>query len=352
MTKKSRTILFYSLIVLFLLIAPASILYSQGYRFDFGTMKVVKTGAIFLNISPGQAEVYIDGKIAGKTSFFTGSSLMIKLSPKTYKVQIEKEGYFTWEKNLQVKEQEVTEAKSIILFPENPIFTDITTTTQNATSFWATLTGSNQTATPTISVPKNILAFQEIGSSVYFLNASGTVYKSDSSFATSGEINQVPFPTNRNSKYKLEVFRNYIFLQSDQTLYLFNPGTKSFEKFFDDLSNLRLSPDGRKLVYYSDNEIWILFLDNIYSAPQRQAGEKIFLTRFSEKIGNVFWLNSDYLIFDVGNKIEISEIDNRDHLNVYDIGEFSNPQIFWSQNDARLYVLSSGKIFLSQALLP
>jgi len=64
----------------------------------------------------------------------------------------------------------------------------------------------------------------------------------------------------------------------------------------------------------------------------------LFLTRFSEKIGRIFWLTNDYLIFNVGDKIKIAEIDSRDQLNVIDLAEFNSPQIFWSQKDGKLYV--------------
>ena len=126
MTKRTRTILFLICLFLFLLIAPLAIFYSQGYRFDFDSKKITQTGGLFLKVFPKSAEIYLDGKLKKKTDFFFGSILIENLLPKKYKIEIKKEGYFTWEKNLEIREKEVTEAKNVILFPENSNFTILT----------------------------------------------------------------------------------------------------------------------------------------------------------------------------------------------------------------------------------
>ena len=133
MTKKTRTILFSICLFLFLLIAPSAIFYSQGYRFDFDSKKITQTGGLFLKVFPKSAEIYLDGKLKKKTDFFFGSILIENLLPKKYKIEIKKEGYFAWEKNLEIKEREVTEAKNVILFPENPNFIILT---KGVKKFW------------------------------------------------------------------------------------------------------------------------------------------------------------------------------------------------------------------------
>ena len=133
MTKRSRTILFYSFLFLFLLIAPASVLYSQGYRFDFQNLRVVQTGGIFVKASPKRAQVFVDGKLTKKTDFLDGSALISALLPKKYEIRVEKDGYSSWKKSLQVNVKEVTEIKSLILFPQNP---DFFTVDENVKDFW------------------------------------------------------------------------------------------------------------------------------------------------------------------------------------------------------------------------
>ena len=78
----------------------------------------------------------------------------------------------------------------------------------------------------------------------------------------------------------------------------------------------------------------------------------MFLTRFSEKINDVLWLNDYYLIFTLGNKLKIAEIDDRDKLNVVDLAEFNFPEIFWDEENENLYVLSEKALYSSENLLP
>jgi len=127
---------------LFILIAPSVIFYSQGYRFDFdppaGGIKITQIGGLFLKVEPKQVEIYLDGKLKKKTDFFFGSALIENLLPKKYKIEVKKEEYHPWEKILEIKEKQVTEAKNIVLFPKNPNFTILTKTAED---FWFSLDG-------------------------------------------------------------------------------------------------------------------------------------------------------------------------------------------------------------------
>jgi len=164
-------------------------------------------------------------------------------------------------------------------------------------------------------------------------------------------VMKILFLVKPETKYVLEIFKNFLFLRENKTLYQFNPDLKAFEKFFEGIKDLKISPDNRKIVYFSDNEIWILFLENISSQPKRKTGEKLFLIRLSEEIKDCFWLNSNYLIFNVENKLKIVEIDDRDRINIVEIAEFKNLEMFWNQFDKKLYLLSEENIYQSEKLL-
>jgi len=122
MTRKTRTIIFLTCFLLFALIAPSAVLYSQGYRIDLENRKFTQTGGLFIKAAPKQADVYIDGKLEKRTDFFFGSILIENLLPDKYDVEIKKEGYHSWEKALEIKERQVQEAKNVILFPQNVNF--------------------------------------------------------------------------------------------------------------------------------------------------------------------------------------------------------------------------------------
>ena len=93
-------------------------------------------------------------------------------------------------------------------------------------------------------------------------------------------------------------------------------------------------------------------MEQIYDQPQRHVGEKVFLTRFSEKIDEVFWYTNHYLVFNVGNRIKIVEIDDRDKINIVDFTEFKEPKTFWNQSNKKLYILSEEILYTSKKLVP
>jgi hypothetical protein len=121
MTRKFRTFLFTFFVLLFLVAAPALVLYAQGYRLNWppesGKKLIVKTGAFNIKTYPKQADVFIDDKLINQTDFFFSSAFVENLMPRQYRVQVKKTGYQTWEKNLQINEKGITEARNITLFP-------------------------------------------------------------------------------------------------------------------------------------------------------------------------------------------------------------------------------------------
>lgn len=247
MTKRARTFIFILFVLLFISAAPSAVFYSQGYRIDFARKKVVQTGGLYFKVAPGRADIYLNDKLKKSTSMITNSAYIENLLPQKYKIEIKRPGYHPWIKNLEVKEREVTEAKNIILFAENPEFA-----------------ATNQT------LPK--------------------------------------------------------------------------------ITAVATSTDKKKVVESDGYEIWVSILEN--DPPLGSRGEKMFLTRFSEKIGNIFWLNDYYLIFSAGNKVKVAEIDNRDRPNIIDLAEFEKPEIAWDKNAKKLYVVSEKKTYLLENLFP
>jgi hypothetical protein len=270
MTRRTRTILFVVCLFFFLLAAPGVVLYSQGYRFDLEQKIITQTGAFYFKALPRDAEVYINDKFAKKTSMFTNSALLENLLPKRYEIEIRKEGYHSWSKNMEIKERHVTEAKYVILFPKD-------------------------------------LQLKETspGQKAVILERM-----------TSLEQKEIP-----------------------QTLAGLN---------FKDFA---VSPDEKKIVYSTDYEVRVIFLENHYDLG-KSAGDTSFLTRFSEKIGGVFWLDNYHILLSVGDEIKVTEIDNRDRPNMFDLAELKNPNLYWEKDLKTMYILSEGVLYQNSNLLP
>ena len=101
--------------------------WARGYRPSFIGSKtpiVTGTGLLVANSDPKGAEVVVNGKLT------TATDDTLNLTPGTYDVEIRKNGYADWKKQLQVKAELVTQTTAK-LFPSVPNMTPITYTGAN-----------------------------------------------------------------------------------------------------------------------------------------------------------------------------------------------------------------------------
>ncbi|MBU0612627.1 PEGA domain-containing protein [Patescibacteria group bacterium] len=111
MKKKYRRIYAFTLVLVFIVVAPLLVLYATGYRYDFDDHKVIKTGVLSVDSDPRNAQITINGgKFGSKTP-----TVIKNLFPGDYSVIIEKEDYFTWEKTLQVFPNRSTSTERVSL---------------------------------------------------------------------------------------------------------------------------------------------------------------------------------------------------------------------------------------------
>jgi len=191
---------------------------------------------------------------------------------------------------------------------------------------------------------KEVINFAVLNKDIYYLDKNGFLWKNEQ------RLNIIPLEIKQETKYQITVSETAILLEEGNTLYIFNKEERSFKKLFEPIEKFKFSPDLKKLAYANGHEIWVLFLEKIIDMPQKEKGEKLFITRFSEKIENIFWYTNHYLVFNVGNKIKVAEIDDRDKINIIDLTEFKNPRIFWA--DKKIYVLSQENLYVSEELIP
>ncbi len=114
-------------------------------------------------------------------------------------------------------------------------------------------------------------------------------------------------------------------MKEDNVLFKFNYDSKIFEKVFEPVKDLKFSQDKKKLMFFNDYEVWVLYLKDILIESPKKAGDLQLISRFSEKINQVFWLTDYYLIFNLGDKFKITEIDDRDRIQIWDLGSFKDP---------------------------
>lgn len=98
-----------------------AIFLARGYRFDIPNKSLAPTGILVATSDPDGAQVFIDDKLR------TATNNTINLAPARYRVKIIKEGFTPWEKQVEIKKEEVYKT-NVILFPTTPDLKPLTLT--------------------------------------------------------------------------------------------------------------------------------------------------------------------------------------------------------------------------------
>jgi hypothetical protein len=113
--KSYRLAILISFITLFFLISPIVILYTAGYRYKNGLIRII--GGISIDIQPKTIVAYINDQKIKET-------IPIKLNdvtPNRYNVRLTAPGYYDWYKQIEVKNKQTVYIKDVTLIKkENP----------------------------------------------------------------------------------------------------------------------------------------------------------------------------------------------------------------------------------------
>ena len=462
MSKKRRLFLFIVCVLLFLVLSPIAIFYSQGYRFDPQKRRITQTGGFYVKASPARADVYLNDNLKKKTDFFFGAVLIENLLPEKYKLEVKKDGYYSWSKTLEIKEKLVTENKNIFLVPQNvspfeisentedlflsPDETklilyedekgqdkgrwslklydiqnkvkslilserDISKTnidfldlsfspdsknvlirtslneqiqyfllslTSNPPSFLSLrFLGQNidflsfngdeakvfglkdgllfqanldkkQSSLVSFTekeLKSSILVYKEHKNNIYFLNKGGYIFKTNSSFKNEEILNKEnPLPKSDGEiEYGLYLLNSYIFVKQGTDLYLFKEKEGTFTKEFDNTFGVVISPNSKRMIYYSPHEISVISRDKEANVGGVEE-EKQFILRISPEIRQVLFLNDYYLVFNTEDEINIIETDARDEVNNITFVQTKNSKVIWSNLLKNLFVLANNNL--------
>jgi len=287
MTKKFRRFIFLIFAIFFAFSSIVVILFAQGYRFDFNSLKIVKTGGIFIKTSTGDAKIYINDKYVESTSGILSHSILISgLTPKNYNVFVYKENYYPWNKTVEVKNGMVAELNSVVLFPLELKKIKI------------------------VELPSQVI-------SEFAINNSTIEIKNDRS-----KIINV---------YNL----------SDGKLL-------SSEKFKKATSSEEIiSPDKNKSLYISDNQLWINYLNDTKKEPVKNAGNKELIATYESPLSFFDWFSdSEHVIWLNNNELTVAELDNRGgkrnsikfYLNV-------DSSVFWDRDNSDFYFFEKNILY-------
>ncbi len=349
MNIRYRRLVYLSFIFIFLIITPVVILYTAGYRYNFQKHKIQKTGILILKSDPVGASIYLNGELREEKT----QARIANLLPDDYNIKIEKENFYPWQKTLPVQSRLTTFAENITLFEKN------------------LLAGVVEASSELFSLsPDKIkiiyLDKKETGDEVWLFNfknlKKNLIYRISKD---SGEIADLEWS---NDSLKILITLEPVGSAGSKKYVMLNPGTDEvsvYQKLPDfyftfkgvptnivdasrlpDLAlssgysgavavldkktkNLQVimpatedvlletkadravwSADNRKLLYTADFEVWIYDFNT---------SKQTFISRYSQEIKQLDWVNENYIALLLGNTIKIIELDERDQRNVVDI---------------------------------
>lgn len=132
MTRRTRKVLFYGLVALFLVAGSGVTLYAQGWRLDLTTFQPSKVGAIYIRSYPGDAQITINGKATqNKSGFLSPGTFISDLFPKNYTITLKKDGYDAWSEVAMVMPAMVAQMKYAVLVPNTGTNVATSETVQN-----------------------------------------------------------------------------------------------------------------------------------------------------------------------------------------------------------------------------
>lgn len=289
MSKRSRYLLIVLCIILFALLAPATIFYSMGLDFNWQKGTLTKTGILAFITEPKEPNIFLDGSPIKQPV-----TTLRFLKPKDYSLKFESPTYCFWQKRLPVNPDEVTWASpfdgKIYLLKYLPEAKQLET---GVIDFYY----KNNSVLTLKPDSLNVISLRNLSEKKYPLtdraitftllnNDSEYLISSESATSTkhfslfeqnSGSMNEIP-GDNKDVNKILGLNGNY-FLLSKNTLYSFEPKTGIKKPLLTNILDFSLlSGDGYALSKEENSSVLLNFTLNNPSQVNKIAE----LPKFSE----------------------------------------------------------------------
>jgi len=111
MSLKHRRLVLFAFLAVFVITAPAVIIATQGYRYNWKKARLEKTGVLRIDSRPEGAAIRLNGELYAERT----PASIFRLLPQDYEISLEKPDYFPWTKKLEVWSGATTFAEKVTL---------------------------------------------------------------------------------------------------------------------------------------------------------------------------------------------------------------------------------------------
>lgn len=323
MTPQHRALIYWLFVAIFAVCAPLMIFYTMGYRYNWQRQRVEKVGVMIIDVKPSDANIMLNGQKITTSR----PARLADLRPNYYQVRVEKSGYYSWQKNLEVKSQESVLLYDIVLFKErapiliNSLPNDLTYATENNTKNLYTLANGALMESEAVTgrakkLDVNVTTFGVLDGDIYYTKNLGNKtlvykYQSFNLFNHAVELASLP-PGN----YRLVSNKNGFLTLSEttaNTIYLVNlTDTKQpLLRLSGNQAIWGLGTKNNYLYYYDNSEVWT------FDPKTKQSS---MLMRYNNDVRKILPIpNIPYFVIQLGNNLQIAELDDRDTRQAYTI---------------------------------
>jgi len=108
-----RKAIFYLFVVIYVAVAPFTLLYALGYIFNPAEQTLLQTGLVSLGTEPAGANVWVNGSPAKEKT----PTVLRNLKPGAYEIRVSLPGKRPWHRRVEVKPDLALRYEDILLFP-------------------------------------------------------------------------------------------------------------------------------------------------------------------------------------------------------------------------------------------
>ncbi|HCJ45915.1 MAG: hypothetical protein GW815_03205 [Candidatus Moranbacteria bacterium] len=183
-----------------------------------------------------------------------------------------------------------------------------------------------------VILKENVKSYNFSGEDIYYLQSdNGVIYRffGNNPNEKPTQISTTTIPLIDQSEYTLILYdATRLTLREEKTgkLWLYNDTHQDSERTplkeiaEKDIDGVQFSDDGKKLLFFSKNEIFVYFLRDWEAQPIRMKDTSLQIARFSNICKNIIW-DEDYehVLLSIDDTVKIIEIDHRDKRNIMDL---------------------------------
>lgn len=210
---------------------------------------------------------------------------------------------------------------------------------------------SQQTLPKPTLLASDIITYDLSGSDIYIYKKNGELlfFNAQDTEGNAQSVTTIPDTTEYTAGSTLVVYdEDRIALTSPRgTLLFFNAYAEAPDHLTTlasgDITGVQFSDDGKKLLFFSEHDISVYFIQEWEVQPKRTEGDVWQIGRFADTISNVQWTKDyEHVLYLKDSRVFVSELDNRDQRNIQTLMSFSHSplQILSRISDNHIFFVS------------